>query len=205
MSVIQTQLDSIPEKSVFYLFSYGSNHSEQLSQRLCIEKNVIQHHSHAAKLEGHKRGFFSHSKKRKGPVATIYEENSSYVMGIALAMRKEKEKFYVGDHEVRLDQLAKAECVETKKYVLRSVIGLKIHTGDKYKSAPDGYAFVGNLDHKSASTELVPSGEYLIEISKMLMERRRVGGFNANDAVKIDVIVYENGQWKEKEAQSFNT
>ncbi len=63
-------MESLPV-GTFYLFSYGSNGLEQLSQRLGIPLEKLKERASAVKLNGWARGFFSWSSGRQGSVATI--------------------------------------------------------------------------------------------------------------------------------------
>lgn len=74
-----------------WVFSYGSNHPLQLSQRLEAPITSIWERSLAAIIHNYTRAFSGSSKKwNNGSVATIVPKEGSFVEGIAVRLNPEE-------------------------------------------------------------------------------------------------------------------
>ncbi|QKF93808.1 hypothetical protein QKU48_gp0350 [Fadolivirus algeromassiliense] len=207
---IRTQLNAIPTGE-FYLFSYGSNGIEQLTERLIVGTNnnqsdlfdALKNSSLAARVKGMRRGFFSKSINWRGegstPVATIYPENNALVNGIALKINKiANDKFNIENKfPINFINLMNQEAVNIGKYELKQINNFSIYSNGDYHEKNNGYAFIGNLNYTPSNITQQPSDAYIKAIARMLKDRRQKMNDTSNNRIKIDIMIRENGRWQE--------
>jgi len=70
-----------------FIFSYGSNSSKQIKERLSITENLI---SKSAHIDNHTRIFAGYSKKWNGAVASLYPCKNKKTYGIIVEITKEQ-------------------------------------------------------------------------------------------------------------------
>lgn len=172
------ELSRLPD--TFFLFSYGSNNIEILSQRLLIEGQdendfyeIIDENTSGYILNNYTRTFFGSSKLKGngggGSIATIRYKKDSYVEGTRLKINNYKNTFYVGDVQINLEKLSKAEGMSESdpnlsRYFLCSL--------DQFT-----YAFIKNEYHQPPSIFYSPvSYRYLKLITKTIFDSRRKRG-----------------------------
>lgn len=93
------------------LFSYGSNSTKQIKERLSITEDLIPYPSY---IENHIRIFAGYSKKWKGGIASLYPSANKKTYGIIVKLTEDQlhslSKFEKGYHlEIKKIMLNKIE------------------------------------------------------------------------------------------------
>lgn len=134
--------------NIKYLFSYGSNSSQQLKRRIKRKKDIL---CKPAYLPDHVRIFAGNSKKWDGGVASIHPRKKNNVYGTL---------FEVTEAEIQmLDKFEKGYIRTTKNVIIQE-------SGNPEVQA---YVYVKN----DTQFEKLPSKEYMQAISKQLSETNR--------------------------------
>lgn len=151
-----------------YLFSYGSNSTEQLKKRICIKRDLLLKSGY---IKNYIRIFSGKSQKWNGGIATIYPCLGEKVYGIIVDLSKEE-----------LNILNFFE----KGYHLEK-INVIINNNEK-----ECYVYIKNnnlfID--------MPSEEYMLAINKMLNERKYKSNRKISIKGLVDNKIVTLGYWK---------
>lgn len=143
-----------------YLFSYGSNSTLQLSERLSrTEWNV-----YPATLKNHVRIFAGYSKKWGGAVSSIHPLKNGKVNGMVFEITEAELK--------RLDKFEKGYS--------RRILKINIH-GDNHIKTLDCHVYIKN----NTSFECMPSKKYMYAIRIMLNERANINNVTRSQKIIV--------------------
>lgn len=163
----------------FYLFSYGSNGVEQLSDRLNVTNSLISENAKPYKLLNYRREFFGASTSWNGATATLTKKTGSFVTGLILLISGKNNKFYIGDQLIDYANLLNKEAFP-KKYMIEK-IGCENNI--------DVLAFVKNINFVQQTKKVTE--EYIVAIAKTLCTRRKLLEQKLSDPYIIDVNYVE--------------
>lgn len=179
--IIENNINELPLQ--FWLFSYGSNSIEQLTDRFSansdndpynylntkeIIRTKLENNYKPAKVHGWIRKFFGHTSVtgnwQGSSVATIEKITGEKVVGLAIKINKSIDnKFTIDNQQINFARFALTNESLGNKYILQLV---KVHNDN----VPI-YAFVRNPLYNEETKPVLDV--YLIAICKMLRDYRK--------------------------------
>lgn len=142
-----------------YVFSYGSNHKEQLAQRVLRERGFTANEVSPGCLENYTRIFAGYSTNWKGAVASVHPAPGQQVFGSIIELKR---------HEIKLlDDHEGVGCLHPYGYERRilPVVDQSCNSG----TVRDCYVYI----KRNTAYDGPPSLSYLQAIRRMLDETDR--------------------------------